>query len=211
MGGPRTSIQVLLLSAVRVVALSVLISAIPTASEICSSTSDNSNPNSTNGYQDPCHVANLQNASHGISAAVDTLLSCKRGKNGSLSADESMELEQNLRKIQELTLKVFFDLRNTTLGPGSLTSENSNPNSSSGYQGTCQAVNLRNASHRISAAVVTLAEELSCKSGKNGSFSEDQSMELEQNLRKIMELTLKVFFDLVCFFVYGIQCIFITD
>lgn len=43
----------------------------------------------------------------------------------------------------------------------------------------------------------TLAGELSCKRGKNVSLPEDKSRKLEQNLRQIVESTLKVFFDLV--------------
>ncbi|XP_047197677.1 uncharacterized protein LOC118116722 [Hippoglossus stenolepis] len=92
------------------------------------------------------------------------------------------------------TLVSTMVVLNTTSGPDS--PENSQPSPSSGYQETCQAANLRDASHRVSAAVDTLAVELSCKGRKNGSLSEDKSMELEQNLRKIVDLTLKVFFDL---------------
>lgn len=51
--------------------------------------------------------------------------------------------------------------------------------------------------HQISAAVDTLAGELSCKRGRNESFPEDKFKDLEQNLRQIVESTLKVFFDLV--------------
>ncbi|CAB1434881.1 unnamed protein product [Pleuronectes platessa] len=83
---------------------------------------------------------------------------------------------------------------NTTSGPDP--PQNSQPTPSSGYQKTCQAENLRDASHRVSTAVDTLAVELSCKGRKNGNLSKDKSMELEQNLRKILDLTLKVFFDL---------------
>nr|XP_046269032.1 uncharacterized protein LOC124071969 [Scatophagus argus]XP_046269033.1 uncharacterized protein LOC124071969 [Scatophagus argus] len=82
-----------------------------------------------------------------------------------------------------------------TLGPG--TSENSNVAApSNGFQETCHAVNLRDASHSISIAVDTLAGELSCKRARNVSLLEDKSMELEQNLRQIVESTLKVFFEL---------------
>ncbi|KAI3367910.1 hypothetical protein L3Q82_026737, partial [Scortum barcoo] len=67
---------------------------------------------------------------------------------------------------------------------------------SNGVQETCHSANLQDASHRISSAVDTLAGELSCKRGKNVSLPEEKSRELEQNLRQIVESTLKVFFDL---------------
>ncbi|KAG7226314.1 hypothetical protein INR49_003066 [Caranx melampygus] len=110
MGGPRTSVQVLLLSVVGAICLSTFVSA--NANITLAPASPISENSKTTGSQDNCHTANLQNASHRISAAVDTLtaeLSCKRG-NGTLSEDKSQELEQNLRQIVELTVKVFFDL-----------------------------------------------------------------------------------------------------
>ncbi|KAM4542786.1 uncharacterized protein PAE49_019286 [Odontesthes bonariensis] len=104
MGGPRAS--VLLLSTV-----------------VCMLLSASSTPNTTQGsgfqppefgvFKESCKAVNLRDVSHSISAAVDKLvgeLSCKRGKNESLSGGKSKEVERNLRQIVESTLKVFLDL-----------------------------------------------------------------------------------------------------
>ncbi|XP_026210294.1 uncharacterized protein LOC113158540 [Anabas testudineus] len=83
------------------------------------------------------------------------------------------------------------------VGPGATTSENSNTTApDNGYQETCQIVNLVDATHRISSAVDSLTAELSCKLGKNGSFPQNRSSEVEQNLRQVVESTLIVILDL---------------
>nr|XP_024662087.1 uncharacterized protein LOC112436588 [Maylandia zebra] len=67
-------------------------------------------------------IFSLLSQSEGVresSAAVDTLtgeLSCKRGKNASLTDEKSRMVEQNLRQIVESTLQVFFDLNNNVPG-----------------------------------------------------------------------------------------------
>ncbi|XP_047467262.1 uncharacterized protein LOC125023793 [Mugil cephalus] len=81
---------------------------------------------------------------------------------------------------------------NTTSGI-STSEERTVTSQSNGFQDTCNSKNLRDASHMISAAVDTLAGELSCKKGNNASLTEDKSNELEQNLRQIVQFTLKVF------------------
>ncbi|XP_072220928.1 uncharacterized protein [Leuresthes tenuis] len=61
---------------------------------------------------------------------------------------------------------------------------------------SCQDGNVLSASHRISAAVDTLSRELTCKRRTNASLSDGKSKEVEENLRQIVESTLKVFLDL---------------
>ncbi|KAL7380694.1 hypothetical protein ABVT39_022377 [Epinephelus coioides] len=115
MGGPGTSVQVLLLSVASVVFISALVSANsnPTSGpgSVKSENSNASNP--SDGFQDTCHAINLQDAGLKICAAVDMLaeeLSCERGENASLPEDKSREVEQSLGQIVKSTFKVLFQL-----------------------------------------------------------------------------------------------------
>ncbi|KAG7511253.1 hypothetical protein JOB18_045050 [Solea senegalensis] len=113
MGGPRTFAKVLLLSAVGVACLSTLVSASANTTSGPGFMTPQIRENLSRNYWESCQALNLQDASLRLSTAVDTLadhLSCKGGRNGSLPQDKSKELEQNLRQIVELTLKVLFDL-----------------------------------------------------------------------------------------------------
>ncbi|XP_076733536.1 uncharacterized protein LOC143413942 [Maylandia zebra] len=115
MGGIKMSVQVLLLSSIGI----GLVSATSNTTEGPGLSENSKATTHTNGFQETCHAANLQDAIQRISAAVDTLtgeLSCKRGKNASLTDEKSRMVEQNLRQIVESTLQVFFDLNNNVPG-----------------------------------------------------------------------------------------------
>ncbi|XP_029585184.1 uncharacterized protein LOC115172166 [Salmo trutta] len=63
-------------------------------------------------------------------------------------------------------------------------------------QGACNSTTLNQASSRISKAVDTLTNQLSCEGGNNQSFPEEKFSVLQQDLRQIMKLALKVFLQL---------------
>ncbi|KAM4542359.1 uncharacterized protein PAE49_018994 [Odontesthes bonariensis] len=98
MGGPRTPVQVLLLSAAGIVCMLSLTSAASNTTEA---------PPSPTAQSSTGQEGNVRNASRSISAAVDAL---SREINAKLSDGENKEVEQNLRQIVELTLKVFLNL-----------------------------------------------------------------------------------------------------
>ncbi|XP_071400804.1 uncharacterized protein [Centroberyx affinis] len=113
MGGPKALAQVLLLSTI--VCTSTLIAATSTTRSSRTyenrTTNNATAPNTT--YQGTCRPVNLKDVTSTISDAVDTLtgkLSCDRGNGTSLPQDKSRMLEQNLRRIVESTLNVFFNL-----------------------------------------------------------------------------------------------------
>ncbi|XP_017281608.2 uncharacterized protein LOC108241742 [Kryptolebias marmoratus] len=89
-----------------------------------------------------------------------------------------------------------FALSNTTEGSGLLTLENSTSIPSNGSQESCRGVNLQETTQSISAAVDTFVGELSCKKSRNESLPEDYFKEVEQNLKLIVESSLKVYLKL---------------
>ncbi|XP_052341343.1 uncharacterized protein LOC127913437 [Oncorhynchus keta] len=63
-------------------------------------------------------------------------------------------------------------------------------------QGACNSTTLNQAISRISKSVDTLTNQLSCEGGNNQSFPEEKVNVLQQDLRRIMKLALKVFLHL---------------
>ncbi|XP_014830816.1 PREDICTED: uncharacterized protein LOC106909037 [Poecilia mexicana] len=107
MGGPITFPQLLLLSAFGIVFLSSV------ASATDNTTQGLLTPANSSTSQESCPGAALLDSSRSIFAAVDSLvgeLSCKRKENGSQSEDPFMEVEQNIQRIVESSIKVFSDL-----------------------------------------------------------------------------------------------------
>ncbi|XP_036006959.1 uncharacterized protein LOC118567052 [Fundulus heteroclitus] len=108
MGGPRTLSQVLLLSAFGIAFVSSTVSVTGNTTQ---ENSTSSTPSTVS--KESCRGVNLQDPSRSIFAAVDSLvgeLSCKRKENASLSEDSFVEVEQNIRRIVESSIKVFLDL-----------------------------------------------------------------------------------------------------
>ncbi|PWA30428.1 hypothetical protein CCH79_00020250, partial [Gambusia affinis] len=70
------------------------------------------------------------------------------------------------------------------------------PLQSSTSQKSCPGAALLDSRRSIFAAVDSLVGELSCKRKENGSQSEDSFMEVEQNIRWIVDSSIKVFSDL---------------
>ncbi|XP_027856887.1 uncharacterized protein LOC114134464 [Xiphophorus couchianus] len=70
------------------------------------------------------------------------------------------------------------------------------PGNSSTSQESCPGAALLDSSRSIFAAVDSLVGELSCKRKENGSQSEDSFVKVEQNIRRIVDSSIKVFSDL---------------
>ncbi|XP_028981157.2 uncharacterized protein LOC105009564 isoform X5 [Esox lucius] len=113
MGGPNTSLWLLLISAIGTVCTTTKINLI-TMNDIVK-TYQWSQLNSTinNASHEACNTTTLNIASSRISNTVETLtnqLSCVSGKNQSLSEEKIGGLQYNLRRIMDLNLKVFIYL-----------------------------------------------------------------------------------------------------
>ncbi|XP_054909143.1 uncharacterized protein LOC129374649 [Poeciliopsis prolifica] len=107
MGDPITFPQLLVLSAFGIVFVACV------ASATNNTTQGFLTPGISSTSQESCPGDVLLDVSRSVFAAVDSLvgeLSCKRKENGSQTEDSFMEVEQNIRRIVNSSIKVFSDL-----------------------------------------------------------------------------------------------------
>lgn len=127
-----------------------------------------------NVYQEPCQALKLPDVTHKVRLSTNYKVVC-------ILNELCILWKSTLSSVDKWHPLVF--------------SCNINPCQSPGFDVYCKYTYLF--SLQISFAVDTLTGELSCKLGKNGSFQKNKSSEVEQNLRQVVESTLRVILDLV--------------